>query len=74
MIEAKNVTEEIVKQSHGLKYIILIDHGSSKSSDMIDKAINLFANDGWKCITISAKTSGERLGLTHVIYVLMEKI
>jgi len=74
MIEAKNVTNEYIDELNKKKYVIIMDHASGKIFNNMIKAINLFADKGWKCVNITVMASGERLGLTHVIYALMEQI
>jgi hypothetical protein len=69
---AKDVNEQLIENLTE-KYVLIQDKAASFTFDNMIKAINLFAEKGWRCVNITAYSHGERLGLDNVIFALMEK-
>jgi len=72
-LNVKDVNEQLIEKLTDVKYVLLQDKSAGFTFDNMIKAINLFARKGWKCVTISTHTYGERLGMDNLIYALMEK-
>lgn len=74
MLNVKKVNEDLInKITNETKYAILYDKAAGNEFHNMVKAINLFAQNGWRCVNISVARYGERLGEDHLIYALLEK-
>ena len=72
-LNVKDVNEQLIEKLTDVKYVLLQDKSAGFSFDNMIKAINLFAEKGWKCVNITAYAHGERLGLDNVMYALLER-